>query len=124
MIYSRTILDHFLNPRNTGTLPDPCLRAEVTSTACNDRLVLTVAVTDGRIADARFMANACAVATSAMSVLTEMIKGRSVTEAQGIDLPMIETALGGVPEEKKDCAAHAVQALRQCLAARPTSAGS
>ena len=122
MIYSKIVLDHFLAPRNVGRLEPPCFRSEIVSSDCDDRVVLSLS-TDGRvITDAKFLATACAVATSSLSVLTEMLKGITIDEAWKIGVERVEQALGGVPLEKRGCVMHSIKALKECLAQCDTGA--
>lgn len=81
-LYRDTVLDHSRHPRNFRRLPDPDLRAEGHNPLCGDRLTLFVALRDELIGDASFEGTGCAISIASASMLTEMVRGKSVTEAR------------------------------------------
>lgn len=97
VLYSAKVLDHFQNPRNVGELKDADAHARVENPACGDVMELAIKLTDGRISDVRFRTHGCVAAIAASSCLTEMIKGRSLTEARGIKREKLIEALDGLP---------------------------
>jgi len=115
MIYSKILLDHFLNPRNVGRLDHPAVCGEAAGDKCRDSVILFLAGDGEKIMQAKFLAKACAVATAAMSVLTEMLAEVKIDEARRIDTAAIIERLGGVPPHKLDCVTPAVRALQTCL---------
>ena len=96
-MFNEIVLDHFRNPRNTGTLAAPTATIEVTNPVCGDVLQLSARVENGRIIEACFKTQGCVVAIASSSVLTELLKGRSPTEAREITPEKISEALGGLP---------------------------
>ena len=76
------VLDHFLNPRNVGDLPDADGVGEVGAVACGDVMRISIKVRDGRIAEARFRTFGCGTSIATSSITTELIRGRTVEEAQ------------------------------------------
>lgn len=80
-LYQDTILDHNKRPRNFRALPDATAKQEGFNPLCGDRLTLFLKVEDGRIADVAFQGNGCAISTSSASLMTEVVKGKSVAEA-------------------------------------------
>ena len=113
--YGRIVLDHFQNPRNAGTLPEPDLVGEAGNPACGDRMRLYLKVVHGRVTAARFQTFGCSVAIAASSVLTEMCVGRTLSELARLKNADVVTALGGLPEAKVACSVLAEEALKSAL---------
>jgi nitrogen fixation NifU-like protein len=114
-VYTAAVLDHFKNPRNSGDLPDATAVAEMTNPVCGDALRLSVRVVDGRIVDARFKAQGCVTAIACSSLLTELIRGKSLEEARRITSAEISGALGGLPAATSHGAQLACDALQAAL---------
>lgn len=114
--YNATVMDHFLNPRNTGELTNPTHSAFVKNPACGDQLKLTLLVKDGIISDARVKTFGCAAAIAASSALTELLIGRQVDAARKIRNSDVVTLLGGLPEHKVVCSVVAEDALKAAFA--------
>ena len=113
--YSPIVIDHFQNPRNVGELPDANAQASVTNPVCGDVLQLMLKIDAGRIAAVRFKTFGCEAAIAASSLLTEMIKGKTLTDVQDITPEMITATLGGLPKVKLHAAALADEALKEAL---------
>jgi len=115
--YTDKTKEHFLKPRNVGEIQNPDGLAEVGSMACGDALKLTFKVDDnGKIEDARFQTFGCASAIASASALTEMLKGKTIEEAEKITNQEIADYLGGLPKEKMHCSVLGRQALEQAIA--------
>ena len=97
LVYSPQVLEHFKNPRNAGELPGATVVVEVSNPVCGDILQLAVRVKDGRIAEARFKTRGCVTAIACGSMLTEMIRGKTLEEIRSIAPAQISDALGGLP---------------------------
>jgi nitrogen fixation NifU-like protein len=97
-MYSPQVLDHFQHPRNPGEVANPDASAQIENPACGDVLKLTVRVTDGRIEEIRFLAQGCVPAMACASLLTEVVKGRTIVEARELRREELVRALGGLPQ--------------------------
>ena len=115
-LYNKTVMDHFLNPRNMGDLKDANAIGEVGAAACGDIMKVSLKITNGIIEDARFKTFGCGSAIASSSMATELIKGRSIEEAMNFSNQEVVDALGGLPPVKIHCSVLAEEALKAALA--------
>ncbi len=114
--YSDKVMDHFLHPRNVGEIPDADGIGNVGNPICGDVMKMFIKVENGTIVDAKFKTFGCGAAIATSSIVTEMVKGRTVEEALKISNQAVVEALGGLPPVKLHCSVLAEQALRAALA--------
>ena len=115
--YNPTVMDHFLNPRNTGELKDPDASSFVENKACGDMVKLTLRMKDGIISEARTQTFGCAAAIAAASALTELLIGRTPAAAMELRDGDVLERLGGLPAHKTKCSLVTQEAVQEALAA-------
>ncbi len=113
--YSAKVMDHFMNPRNVGEIEDASGIGEVGNPACGDMMRLYIKVEDGRVVDAKFRTFGCGAAIASSSMLTEMIKGKTVAEAREITNRHVADALDGLPPVTIHCSVRAEEAVKSAL---------
>jgi nitrogen fixation protein NifU and related proteins len=113
--YSAKVMDHFMNPRNVGEIDGADGVGEVGNPACGDMMRLYLKIEGGMVVDAKFRTFGCGAAIASSSMLTEMIKGKTIEEAQAISNQHVADALDGLPAVKIHCSVMAEQAVKSAL---------
>ena len=113
--YSEKVMDHFLHPRNVGEIPDANGIGNVGNPICGDVMRMYVKIENGIITDAKFKTFGCGAAIATSSMVTEMVKGKTLPEALKITNKAVAEALGGLPPVKMHCSALAEQALKAAI---------
>jgi nitrogen fixation NifU-like protein len=114
-MYSAELLDHFEHPRNPGEVADPDATVQLENPACGDILKLTLKVANGQVTEIRFLAKGCVAAMACGSVLTELVKGRTVEAASRLRREELVAAVGGLPEASGHASHLAMDALASAL---------
>ncbi len=113
--YSQKVLDHFKNPRNVGKLKKADGVGEVGNLVCGDVMRLYIKVKDEKIEDIKFETYGCAAAIATSSVITEMVKGKTLEEVLKMSNKDIIDKLGGLPPIKVHCSLLSVDALSEAI---------
>ena len=113
--YSDKVMDHFLHPRNVGEIPDASGIGNVGNPICGDVMRMYIKVENNVIMDAKFKTFGCGAAISTSSMVTEMVKGKTIEEALEISNKTVAEALGGLPPIKLHCSVLAEEALKAAI---------
>jgi len=114
-MYSAQILDHFQNPHNAGELADADCTAEIENPACGDVLRLSLKVSSGRIIAARFKAKGCVAAIACGSASTDLVVGKTLSEARKLRREDVIAVVGSLPQASTHAAQLALDALSAAL---------
>lgn len=114
-MYSEKVMDHFMNPRNVGEVPDADGTGTEGNPTCGDVMKITIKVKDEKIVDAKFKTFGCGAAIAVSSMITEMVKGKTIEEALSISRQAVADALGGLPPQKMHCSNLGADALRMAI---------
>jgi nitrogen fixation NifU-like protein len=115
MEYSEKVMDHCRNPRNVGEIENHDGVGKVGNPVCGDIMELYIKVKDGVIIDAKFKTFGCGAAIATSSMVTELVKNKTVEEALKISNRAVAEALGGLPPIKMHCSVLAEEALKRAL---------
>lgn len=115
MQYSDKVMDHFMNPRNMGSIEDASGVGEVGNPTCGDIMKIYLDIEDEIIKDVKFKTFGCGSAIASSSMATEMIKGKSIHEALQLTNKAVAEALDGLPPVKMHCSVLAEQAVKAAL---------
>lgn len=114
-MYSEKVMDHFSNPRNVGEVENPDGSGTVGNPACGDIMKLTIKVENDVITDVKFKTFGCGAAIATSSMVTELVKGKKLDEAEGISNNSVAEALDGLPPVKMHCSNLAADALHAAI---------
>ena len=115
MPYSEKVMEHFMNPRNMGEVPDADAVGRVGNPVCGDVMEIYIKVRDNRIVDIGFKTMGCAAAIATSSMITELAKGKTLEEAEKITRNDVADALDGLPPIKMHCSNLAADGLRNAI---------
>jgi nitrogen fixation NifU-like protein len=118
-LYTKEVMDHFMNPRNVGTIKDASGVGETGNPTCGDimKIYLDIKEVDGKeiIEDVKFQTFGCGAAVATSSRITEMVKGLTIDEAEKITNAEVAESLGGLPPVKMHCSNLAANALQAAI---------
>lgn len=115
-MYSDKVIEHFQNPRNVGEIDSASGIGTVGNPSCGDIMTMYIKVEKNTIVDIKFKTFGCGAAIATSSVTTEMVKGKTLEEAEKLTRGDVADALGGLPPIKMHCSNLATDALRAAIA--------
>jgi nitrogen fixation NifU-like protein len=113
--YSELVMDHFMNPRNVGVIEDPDGVGKEGNPVCGDLMEIFIKVKDDHIEDIKFRTFGCGAAIATSSIATEMVKGKTLNEAEELTNRAVAEALGGLPPIKMHCSNLAADAIHAAI---------
>lgn len=113
--YTIKVIEHFMTPRNVGSMTDADGIGEAGSSSCGDSLTIYIKVKDNIIYDISFLVFGCPAAIASSSMTTELAKGKTLEEAFQITDEDITQALDGLPENKLHCSVLGAMALKNAI---------
>lgn len=114
-LYTETVMDHFMHPRNVGSIENADGVGEVGNAKCGDIMKMYLKIRDNVIEDVKFETFGCGSAIASSSVATEMIKGKTIEEALAVTNKQVVDALGGLPAYKLHCSVLAEEAIKSAV---------
>ena len=114
-LYSEVVMDHFMNPRNVGTIENADGVGEVGNAKCGDIMKIYLKIDGNIITDVKFETFGCGSAIASSSMATEMIKGKSIHDALALTNKAVAEALDGLPAHKMHCSVLAEEAIKNAL---------
>ena len=113
--YTDIVLEHFMCPRNVGSMIDANGEGTCGDSGCGDSLTIYIKVKNSVIEDISFLVFGCAAAIATSSMTTELAKGKTIEEVLKLTENDVVEALGGLRENKKHCSNLGIQALRNAI---------
>ena len=113
--YTEKVMDHFMNPRNVGDIENADGVGKVGNPACGDIMQMSIKIEDNVIVDAKFKTFGCGAAIASSSMVTELVKGKTLEEADKVTNEIVSEALGGLPPVKMHCSNLAADALHKAI---------
>jgi nitrogen fixation NifU-like protein len=114
-MYNEKVMDHFMNPRNVGEISNADGIGKIGNPVCGDVMQLTIKVQKGKIVDAKFKTFGCGAAIATSSMVTELVKGKTLQEAKDISNKAVAEALDGLPPAKMHCSNLAADAMHAAI---------
>ena len=114
-LYTDTVMDHFMHPRNVGEIPDADGVGQVGNAKCGDIMKMYLKIKDGVIEDVKLETFVCGSASASTTMATEMIKGKTIDEALAVTNRQVVEALGGLPAHKLHCSVLAEESIKSAI---------
>jgi nitrogen fixation NifU-like protein len=114
-MYSKKVMEHFSNPRNVGEIADADGIGEMGNPVCGDAMKIFIKVKNNTIVDAKFQTFGCGASIAVSSMVTEMVKGKTIDEALKISKETVSSALDGLPPQKMHCSNLGADALHKAI---------
>ena len=114
-LYTETVMDHFMHPRNVGEIAEPDGVGQVGNAKCGDIMKMYLKIKDNIIQDVKFETFGCGSAIASSSMATELIKGKTIEEALAVTNRQVVDALGGLPAHKLHCSVLAEEAIKAAV---------
>jgi nitrogen fixation NifU-like protein len=114
-MYSEKVMDHFMHPRNVGTIENADGVGEVGNPVCGDMMTFYIKVNDGRLDDVKFQTFGCGAAIAVSSMVSEMAMGKTLDEAMAITNRAVAEELEGLPTNKLHCSNLGADALHKAI---------
>jgi nitrogen fixation NifU-like protein len=114
-VYSEKVMDHFMNPRNVGEIPDADGVGTVGNPVCGDMMAFYIKVDNGRLSDVKFKTFGCGAAIAVSSMVSEMAKGMTLEEAKQLNRERVADELDGLPPNKMHCSNLGAEALHKAI---------
>jgi nitrogen fixation NifU-like protein len=115
MMYSEKVIELFMNPKNAGRIDNPDGVGQVGNPQCGDIMKIYIKVKDDRIEDISFETFGCASAIASSSMVTEMVKGKTLDEALKVSNKDVMEELGGLPPQKIHCSLLAEEGIKAAI---------
>jgi nitrogen fixation NifU-like protein len=115
MSYSKKVMEHFMNPRNMGEIPDPDGIGEVGNPVCGDLMKIYIKVEGNVIADIKFKTFGCGAAIATSSMVTELVKGKTIDDALKVTNKDVAEELDGLPPIKMHCSLLAEEGIKAAI---------
>ena len=114
-LYTETVMDHFMHPRNVGEIENPDGVGQVGNAKCGDIMKMYLKIKDNVIEDVKFETFGCGSAIASSSMATELIKGKTIEDALAVTNKQVVDALGGLPAHKLHCSVLAEEAIKAAV---------
>ena len=114
-VYSEKVMDHFMNPRNVGEIPDADGVGTVGNPVCGDVMAFYIKVNNGHLSDVKFKTFGCGAAIAVSSIVSEMAQGMSLEEAKQLTRNEVAEELDGLPPNKMHCSNLGAEALQKAI---------
>ena len=114
-VYSEKVMDHFMNPRNVGEIPDADGVGTLGNPVCGDVMAFYIKVNNGHLSDVKFKTFGCGAAIAVSSMVSEMAQGMSLQEAKQLNRNEVADELDGLPPNKMHCSNLGAEALHKAI---------